>query len=60
MGGVLSFLDMGGYAGFVWPAFGVVGFGMLGLLTQSLMARRRARTELERLQHLSRRQLEAQ
>jgi heme exporter protein D len=45
-----GFLAMGGYAAFVWPAFGVVTLGMMGLLAQTLIARRRARAEIARLE----------
>ena len=31
-----SFLDMGGYGGYVWPAFGVTALVLLGLLLASL------------------------
>ena len=33
---VWKFLSMGGYAAFVWPAVGVVAFGMLLLLLHTL------------------------
>jgi heme exporter protein D len=50
MGRLTGFLAMGGYAAFVWPAFGVVTLGMMGLLAETLMARRRARNGIARLE----------
>ncbi len=41
---------MGGYGGFVWPAFGVTAAVMLGLLISSLRALRANERDLERLQ----------
>ncbi len=32
MDSVLAFFDMGGYARFVWPAYGLVGVVTVGLL----------------------------
>lgn len=50
MGHLTTFFAMGGYATFVWPAFGVVTLGMCGLVAQSLIARRRVRAEIARLE----------
>ncbi len=36
MGAVSGFLAMGGYAGFVWPAFGLATVVMAGLVLVSL------------------------
>ena len=36
MGAVSGFLAMGGYAGFVWPAFGLAAVVMAGLVLVSL------------------------
>jgi heme exporter protein D len=33
---LLAFLEMGGYARFVWPAYGLVGAVTIGLLLVSL------------------------
>ncbi len=44
MDAVMEFLRMGGYAAFVWPAYGLtvlVMGGMLGLTLKGLRARRR-------------------
>lgn len=42
MDNFLDFLSMGGYAGFVWPAFGISALVMAGLLLDS---RRRLRAQ---------------
>ena len=42
-----EFLAMGGYAAFVWPAFGVTVLVMGGLLLASLRSLRRERRALE-------------
>jgi heme exporter protein D len=49
-GSVATFLAMGGYAQYVWPAYGVAVFVLGGLLVWSLGAYRRRQRELERLQ----------
>jgi heme exporter protein D len=41
---------MGGYARFVWPAYGVCLVVLAGLLVQSLRTYRARQRELERLQ----------
>jgi heme exporter protein D len=45
-----QFLAMGGYAAFVWPAYGVALLALGGLLIQSLRQYRARQRELERLQ----------
>ena len=45
-----EFLAMGGYAVFVWPAYGVTVIVMAGLLVQSLRRYRRGQREFETLQ----------
>ena len=35
MDAVSQFLDMGGYAGFVWPAYGIAAIVLVGLLVIS-------------------------
>ena len=51
MSGSLSeFLAMGGYAGYVWPAYGVTAAVVAGLLLWCLGEYRRRQRELERLQ----------
>ena len=47
---VASFLAMGGYAAFVWPAYGLAAVVLVGLLGWSLGAYRRAQRELAALQ----------
>jgi heme exporter protein D len=41
---------MGGYAVFVWPAYGLTVIVMVGLVVQSLRRYRRGQRELETLQ----------
>ena len=50
MGSVESFLEMGGYGGFVWPAFGLTAVLMVVLLLDSLRRLRTGRRVLERLE----------
>ncbi len=45
-----DFFAMGGYAAYVWTAFGVSGVVMAGLLFASLRAMRAAQGELELLE----------
>jgi len=50
MDGIAAFLDMGGRAAYVWPAYGATAFVLLAML---LRARARAgarRRELDRLE----------
>ncbi len=50
MGSVSDFLSMGGYAQFVWPAFGVAAVVMIALLAHSRRALRVNESTLESLQ----------
>lgn len=50
---VAKFLAMGGYAAYVWPAYGLTVLVLGGLLLWCLGAYRRAGRELERLQRES-------
>jgi heme exporter protein D len=47
---VVEFLRMGGYAGFVWPAYAVAALVMGALLAQSLRRYRKAQRALDDLQ----------
>ena len=49
-GWVASFLDMGGYGGYVWPAFGATAAVLLGLLLASLRSLRAREDVLAALQ----------
>ena len=49
-----DFFAMGGYAAFVWPAFGFAALVLLGLLAQSWWAARRRAAELEQLRRIVR------
>ena len=44
------FLAMGGYAAYVWPAYGVAALILGGLTLVSVLEARLARRELDRLQ----------
>lgn len=50
MTAVTSFLEMGGYGGFVWPAFGLTAALMLALLVDSLRRLSSNRRALARLE----------
>lgn len=41
-----DFLRMGGYAAFVWPAYGVSAAGLIAALVLTLSAYKRAKTKL--------------
>ena len=45
-----SFLEMGGYAAFVWPAFALTAVVLLGLLIDSLHRLRSGQRALARLE----------
>lgn len=45
---------MGGYAAYVWPAYGFAALVLIGLLAQSWRSSRRRVAELEQLRHLAR------
>ena len=47
---LIDYLAMGGYARFVWPAYGVCLLVMLALLVQSLRSYRARQRELAQLQ----------
>jgi len=44
-----GFLSMGGYAAYVWPAYGLAAIVLIGLLVVSLRRLRRAEAELAEL-----------
>ncbi len=45
-----EFFNMGGYAGYIWPAYGVSALVLVGLIVQSLAAYRAATREVESLE----------
>ena len=49
-----EFLAMGGYAAYVWAAFGFAALVLVALLLQSWQAARRRKGELEQLRHRAR------
>ncbi len=54
MGDIGVFLGMGGYAEFVWPAYGVAVAVLGGLAAQSWRRYRESVRTLEKLQHRGR------
>lgn len=47
---IADFLWMGGYAGFVWPAYGVSALGLIAALTLTLSSYKRAKAKLAMLE----------
>ena len=45
-----EFFTMGGYAAFVWPAYGITALVMVGLLVDTLRRLRVRRRRLEQLE----------
>jgi heme exporter protein D len=50
MDSVIRFLEMGGYAQYVWPAYAVTAAVLVGMLVESLAAYRRNRRQLDALE----------
>ncbi len=50
MSSLSSFLEMGGYGGFVWPAFGLTAAILLALLADSLRRLKAGQRALARLE----------
>jgi heme exporter protein D len=46
---IRTFLDMGGYAGFVWPAYALAAAILAALVVVSLRQLRKAEAELQAL-----------
>ena len=55
----MSFFEMGGYAAFVWPAFGGAAAIMVALLLLSIRAMRAREAALRALEATARRQRDA-
>ena len=51
----MSFFEMGGYAAYVWPAFGAAAAIMIALLVHSLRAMRSREAALKSLEAVARR-----
>jgi heme exporter protein D len=49
-----DFLAMGGYAAYVWPAYGLAAVVLIALLVQSWRSARRRDTELEQVRRFAR------
>jgi heme exporter protein D len=45
-----AFFAMGGYAAFIWPAYGVSALGLIAMVWQSWAAWRAAKRKLEALE----------
>ena len=45
-----DFLNMGGYAAYVWPAFGIAAVVLVGLLVQSRLVLRSRESTLAKLE----------
>ena len=52
----MSFFEMGGYAAYVWPAFGVAAVIMVALLALSVRTMRAREAALKALEATARRQ----
>jgi heme exporter protein D len=50
MDSVIRFLEMGGYAQYVWPAYAVTAVVLVGMLVESLAGYRRNRRQLDALE----------
>jgi heme exporter protein D len=49
-----DFFAMGGYAAYVWPAYGFAALVLIALLVQSWRSARRREAELEQVRRLAR------
>lgn len=49
-----TFLDMGGYGGFVWSAYGLAAFILIGLAIQSLVTLKHTETMLQQVRTIRR------
>ncbi|HYB10852.1 MAG TPA: heme exporter protein CcmD [Alphaproteobacteria bacterium] len=56
MNGVAEFLDMGGRAAFVWPAYGFTLLVLIGILVVAIRGLRSRERELERFEGRPRRE----
>ena len=54
MESVLGMLHMGGYGGYVWPAYGISAVVLALVLLASVLAARKNEAELEQMQILRR------
>ena len=49
-----TFLDMGGYGGFVWSAYGIAAFILVGLAAQSVVTLKRTEMMLKQVRAVRR------
>lgn len=54
MDAFLNYLDMGGYAAFVWPAYGLSALGLVGVLVMTLRSLKARQKEFDELKALRR------
>jgi heme exporter protein D len=54
-----DFFAMGGYAAYIWPAYGVAALILAGIVVESLIGLNRRRAELARLEGDSKRERRA-
>ncbi len=54
MDAFLQYLDMGGYAAFVWPAYGLSALGLIGILVLTLRGLKARQKEFDALKALRR------
>ena len=52
MEGFLEYLDMGGYAVWVWPSYGLAALALIGTLAATLRTLKRRQRELDELKSL--------
>lgn len=49
-----TFLNMGGYGGFVWSAYGIAAFILVGLAAQSVVTLKRTELMLQQVRAIRR------
>jgi len=49
-----TFLNMGGYGGFVWSAYGIAAFILVGLAAQSVVMLKRTEMMLQKVRAIRR------
>ena len=54
MESILGMLHMGGYGGYIWPAYGISAIVLVLVLLASVLAARKNEAELEQMQILRR------
>ena len=49
---MMQFLEMGGYAGYVWSSYGIAAFALIVLLVTTMRGLKRSRSDLAQLETL--------